>query len=170
MAAIFAAVDCTIDEAKNQGHSFLAYTNLKWLAKTNITATVPIPVRPGGFTGLTHTERYKHELKFKQYATYRKFDKAGVRLVQTIYNTTYFIDLQDSEGELIGYSTQQLLQRLEYTYIDTDDLEDNINDNEATCNLAYDPNEAREMYWNRLQQCQMIAADLQETITDNRLM
>ena len=26
------------------------------------------------------------------------------------------------------------------------------------------------MYWNRLQQCQLTATDLQETITDNRVM
>ena len=95
LAAIFATVDCTIDEAKNRGHSFLAYTNLQWLSKTNITATVPIPVRPGEFIGSTHTEKYKHEQKFKQYTIYRKVDKADVRLVQTIYNTTYFVDLQD---------------------------------------------------------------------------
>ena len=110
LAAIFATVNCTIDEAKNREHSLLAYTDLQWLPKTNITATVPIPVQPGEFTGSTHAERYKHELKFKQYATYRKVDKAGVRLVHTIYNTTYFLDLQDSECELIGYSIQQLLQ------------------------------------------------------------
>ena len=97
-------------------------------------------------------------------------DKAGVRLVQTIYNTTYFVDLQYLEGELIGYPIQQLPKHLEYTYIDIDDLEDEINDNEATLNLTYDPNEAPEMYWNRLQQCQMTAADLQEKITDNRVM
>ena len=87
-------------------------------------------------------------------------DTAGVRLVQTIYNTTYFVDLKDSEGGLIGYSIQKLLQHLEDTYIDIDDLEDEINDNKATLNLAYDPNEAPEMYWNRLQPCQMTAADL----------
>ena len=97
-------------------------------------------------------------------------DKAGVRLVQTIYNKTYFVDLQDSESELIGYSIQKLIKHLKDTYIDTDDLEDNINDNEATFNLAYDPNEAPEMYWNQLQQCQMTAADLQKTITNNRVM
>ena len=55
-------------------------------------------------------------------------DKAGVQLVQTIYNTTYFVDLQDSEGELIGYSIQQLLQHLKDTYIDVDNLEDEINE------------------------------------------
>ena len=91
-------------------------------------------------------------------------------MVQTIYNTTYFVDIQDSEGELIGYSIQQLLQHLEDTYIDIDDMEDIIKDNEATLNLAYDPNEAPEIYWNRLQKCQMTASDLQETITDNGVM
>ena len=50
-------------------------------------------------------------------------DKAGVRLVQTFYNTAYFVDLQDSEGKLIGYSIQKLLQHLEDTYIDIDYLE-----------------------------------------------
>ena len=91
-------------------------------------------------------------------------------MVQTIYNTKYFVYLQDSEGKLIGYSIQKRLQHLEDTYIDTDDLEDDINDHEATFNLAYDPNEALEIYWNQLQQCQMTAVDLQETITDNRVM
>ena len=91
-------------------------------------------------------------------------DKVGVRLVQTIYNKTYFVDLQDSEGEFIGYSIQQLLQHLEDTYIDTNDIEDDINDNEATFNLAYYPNEAQEMHWNRLQHCQMTATDLQEKL------
>ena len=61
LAAIFATVNFTIDEAKNRGHSFLAYTDLQWLAKMNITATVPIPVHPGEFTGSTHAEKYKHE-------------------------------------------------------------------------------------------------------------
>ena len=89
LAAIFATFDCTIDEAKNWGHSFLAYTDLQWLSKTNITATVPIPVLLGEFIGSTHAEKYKHEQKFKQYIIFRKVDKAGVRLVQTIYNTIY---------------------------------------------------------------------------------
>ena len=160
MAAIFATVYCTIYEAKNRRHLFLAYNNLQWLAKTNITATVLIPVHPGKFKGSTHTEKYRHEQKFKQYTIFRKVDTAGVRLVQTIYNTTYFVDLKDSEGRLIGYSIQKLLQHLEDTYIDIDDLEDEINDNKATLNLVYDPNEAPEMYWNRLQPCQMTAADL----------
>ena len=97
-------------------------------------------------------------------------DKASVRLVQTIYNTTYCLDLQDSEGKLIGYSIQQLLQHLKDTYIDIDDLEDKINEKNATFNLAYNPNEAPEIYWNRLQQCQMTAADLQETITNKIVM
>ena len=94
-------------------------------------------------------------------------DKAGVRLLQTIYNTTYFVDLQDLEGKLIGCSIQQLIQHLKDTYINTDNLEDYINYNEATFNIAYDPNEASEIYWNRLQQCQMTPADLQETITNS---
>ena len=149
---------------------FLAYIDLQWLAKTNITANVPIPVHPGELTGSTHTEKYKHEQKFKQYTIFRKADKAGFRLVQTIYNTTYVVDLQDSEGELIGYSIQKLLQHLEDTYIDIDNLEQKINDNEATLNLTYDPNEKPEMYWNHLQQCQMKAADLQEKNTNNRVM
>ena len=103
---------------------FLAYIDLQWLAKTNITANVPIPVHSGKFAGLTHAEKYKHEHKFKQYTIFRKVDKAGVRLVQTIYNTTYFVDLKYPECKLVGYSIQQLLQHLEDTYIDTDDLED----------------------------------------------
>ena len=49
-------------------------------------------------------------------------------------------------------------------------MEDEINDNEATLNLAYDHSKAPEMYWNRLQKCQMTAADLQETINNNRVM
>ena len=92
LVAIFATVNCTIDEAKNRGHSFLAYTNLHGLAKTNITATVPIPVHPGEFKGSTHAEKYKHEQKFKQYTIFRMVDKAGVQLLQTIYNTTCFVD------------------------------------------------------------------------------
>ena len=109
LVAIFATVNCTIDEAKNRGHSFLAYTDLQWLTKTNITATVPIPVHPGKFTGSTRAEKYKHEQKFKQYTIFRKVEKAGIRLVQTICNTTYFVDLQDLEGEIIGYFIHQLL-------------------------------------------------------------
>ena len=58
LAAIFATVNCTIDKAKNREHSLLAYTDLQWLPKTNITATVSIPVQPGEFTGSTHAERY----------------------------------------------------------------------------------------------------------------
>ena len=96
----------------------------------------------GKVTGLTHAEKYKHEQRFKQYTIFRKVDKAGVWLVQTIYNTTYFVDLQYSEGELIGYSIQQLLQHLKDTYININNLEDKINDNESILNLVYDPNEA----------------------------
>ena len=130
----------------------------------------PNPCSPGRVYRFNTRGKYKHEQKFKQYTIFRKVEKSGVRLVQTFYNTAYFVDLQDSEGELIGYSIQKLFQHLEDMYIDIDDLEDEINDNEATLNLAYDPNEAPEMYWNRLQQCYMTSADLQETITDNRVM
>ena len=85
------------------------------------------PCSTDKFTGSTRTEKYKHEQKFKQYTILRKANKAGVRLVHTMYNTTYFV--QDSEGELIEYFIQQLRQHLKDTYIGINNLEDEINNN-----------------------------------------
>ena len=71
----------------------------------------------------------------------------------------------------MGYTTKQLLTHLEETYIDLDELEEDIRANEALLSAAYDPNDSPQEYWARLQNCKRIAIELGDTnVDDVRLM
>ena len=71
----------------------------------------------------------------------------------------------------MGYTTKQLLTHLEETYVDLDELEEDIRANEALLSAAYDPNDSPQEYWARLQNCKRIAIELGDTnVDDVRLM
>ena len=162
--------ESTLAETKRYGHALLALTDTQWLEKAGVSALVPTPDHPGIFVGTEFADRVAYEHKFNQYNTYRRADKAGVRLLMTIYDKNYFVDLHDGQGQLIGHATKELLGHLEDTYVDPDDLEEEIQENEVILQADYDPNESTETYWARLKNCQRLATAMNEKMEDDKIM
>ena len=171
LAAFASDIVCELPQAAGHGHSFLCHTDRQWLAMHGVTDLVPVPTHPGPLVGTTHLDRHVNDVSYRQFMTYQKVDKACVRLLQTIYSNSFFVDLQDTQGQIMGYTTKELLAHLTEMYVDLDELEDDILANEALLSEAYDPNDSPQEYWAKLQNCKRLAIELGDTnINDVRLM
>ena len=83
----------------NHGHSFLIYTNIKYLSFGHTAAIIP-PTKPMVYTGFTTTNKYAYEEEQATYNTYKWHFDAVKRMIFYIFSETYFLALMGVFGHM----------------------------------------------------------------------
>ena len=135
----------------------------------NITLDVDI-TKPGTFTGTTHAERYIHEEEVRIYNTKETILKGDIRKLKYIFPPSVFLDLQNSQGLMVGKTRREIIAHLQKTYCDEEERETEIIKQEALLKSPYDPAELPQTYFALLQHARMILVSLKETIPDRKLI
>ena len=86
-----------------------------WLTLPNVTTDVLI-TKPGTFTGTTHAKRYVHDEYQRTYDTKATRQKGEVRMVKYIFRPAVFLDLQNSQGLMVGKMPQDIVDQLQDSY------------------------------------------------------
>jgi hypothetical protein len=79
----------------------------------------------------------------------------------------HFLELQDENGDIVGYSALELFDHLMDQYIQLEDVADQITVLHKILEQSYDPNEEPQVYYKSVQNS---LKSLDETIDDSTLI
>ena len=169
IATLLGDYPCTHADAQDYGHQFLIYDSAVWLTLPNVTMDVIIS-KPGTLTGTTHAERYVHEENQKIYTVKETHQKGAVRMLEHIFPPAVFLDLQNSQGLMVGKTPRQIIEHLQDSYCDAEEKEDESIKQEENLKITYDPADLPQAYFACLQHARIILVSLKETVQDRKLI
>ena len=126
---------------------------------------VETPTHPGKLTGNTNAAKYTYKEQLNQYHTFQAVDAAGVRLIHHIFDRQYFVDLEDGDGEILGYDVNYLLTHLDSTFTTIMDTRETLDNMDADLQKPFDLSEPPQGYWKHLQQCRYTSIKLEDTLS-----
>ena len=169
IAAVLGDYPCEAVGAEDYGHQFLIYSSAIWLTLDNITQEVVVN-KPATFTGNTHAERHIHDMKLKTYHEKEKHQKGAIRMIKYIFPSEVFIDLQNSQGLMVGKTPVEIMEHLKDTFCDDEEIEKEILMQEDNLKVKYNPAELPQAYFAKLQNAKTILMFLKETASDKKLI
>jgi hypothetical protein len=160
IASILTYHQCDIDESQDYGHAWIILENGAWLTKNNVTAAVPIPTKPKPFVGTTSAEKYIYKTALKNYTDYKTHSLGAIKMIKYIFDDTCFFDLEDDQGQMIGYTPHEIITHICDANVTTEDHDAEILDIEDRIREPYDPGEAPQVYFKLLQTCRILLIQL----------
>jgi hypothetical protein len=133
---------CEIEESQGYGHAWIILEIGAWLTKNNVTAAVPIPTKPQAFTGTTSAEKFIHKAALKTYTDYKTHSNGAIKMIKRIFDESCFLDLEDDQGQMIGYTPHQIITHICDENVTEEDHDDEILEIEDRTREKYDPGEA----------------------------
>jgi hypothetical protein len=160
IASILTFHQCDIDESQDYGHAWIILENGAWLTKNNVTAAVPIPIKPKPFVGTTSAEKYIYKTALKNYTDYKTHSLGAIKMIRYVFDDTCFFDLEDEQGQMIGYTPHEIITHICDANVTTEDHDAEILDIEDRIREPYDPSEAPQVYFKLLQTCRILLIQL----------
>lgn len=91
-------------------------------------------------------------------------------MLKYIFPSALFLDLQNSQGLMVGKTPRRIIAHLQNTYCEEEEQETEINKQEDKLKSPYDPAEFPQTYFSALQHARMILASLNEVFPDRKLV
>jgi predicted nuclease with TOPRIM domain len=82
----------------------------------------------------------------------------------------HFLELQDDNGDIIGYTAMQLLEHLMDQYVQPEDIADQITELHQILEQIYDPNDEPQVYYKAVQDARNTLESLNETVEESTLI
>jgi hypothetical protein len=82
----------------------------------------------------------------------------------------HFLELQDENGDIVGYSAIELFDHLMEQYEQPEDVADQITVLHKILEQSYDPNEEPQVYYKSVQDAKHSLESLNETIDGSTLI
>jgi hypothetical protein len=152
---------CEIEESQGYGHAWIILENGAWLTGNNVTAAVPISTKSPAFTGTTSAEKYIFKAALKNYTDYKTHSNGAIKMIKHIFDESCFLDLEDDQGQMIGYTPHQIITHICDANVTEEGHDDEILEIEDRIRENYDPGEAPQVYFKRLQTCRHLFIQLQ---------
>jgi hypothetical protein len=86
------------------------------------------------------------------------------------FKDCHFLELQDENGDIVGYSAIELFDHLTEQYVQPEDIADQITALHKILEQPYDPNEEPQVYYKSVQDAKHSLESLNETIDDSTLI
>lgn len=83
-------------------------------------------------------------------------------MLKYIFRPDVFLDLQNSQGLMVGKMPQDIVDQLQDSYCDEEEKEDEIIRQEDNLKVAYDPAEFPQTYFSHLQHPRIILIYLKQ--------
>jgi hypothetical protein len=161
---------CRSSHSRSWGHSYIVWSNSDWLKKRQVTSQIVPPTNPGAYGGTTHQLLEAHKAKQLAWKRYKLAQSATKKMIMHAFKDYHFLELQDENGDIVGYSAIELFDHLMEQYVQPEDIADQLTALHKILEQAYDPNEEPQVYYKLVQDAKHSLESLNETIDDSTLI
>jgi hypothetical protein len=161
---------CADPHTHDHGHSYIVWSTSEWLKKRQVTASIVPLTNPGSYRGTTHQPLEAHKAKQLAWKRYKLAQAATKKMTMHAFKDYHFLELQDENGDIVGYSTIELFDHLMDQYVQPEDGADQITALHKILEQSYDPNEEPQVYYKSVQDAKHSLESLHETIDNSALI
>jgi hypothetical protein len=134
----------------DHGHSYILWSNSDWLKKRQVTSQIIAPTNPGAYGGNIHQLLEIHKTQQLEWKRYKMAQAATKKMIMHVFKDYHFLELQDENGDIVGYTAIKLFDHLTDQYVQPEDLADQITALHKILEHPYDPNEEPQVYTTSL--------------------
>ena len=161
---------CADPETQDHGQSFLVWENSDWLKKRQVTNVIVPPPNPGVYGGTTHNALEVHRTANLAYKRYKEAEAAAKKMIMHAFKEHHFLELQDDNGDIIGYTARELFAHLIDQYVQLEDIADQVTELHKQLEQAYDPTDEPQVYYKAVQDAKLTLESLNQTVDDDTLI
>jgi hypothetical protein len=161
---------CADPETKDHGQSYLVWEEADWLKKRQVTAPIAPPPPMGIYSGTTHNALEVHRTAILAYKRYKEAQAAAKKMIMHAFKEHHFLELQDENGDVIGYTALELFAHLIDQYVQPEDVADQVTELHKQLEQAYDPTEEPQVYYKAVQDAKLTLESLNQTIEEETLI
>jgi hypothetical protein len=132
---------CADPRTHDHGHSYIVWSKSDWLKKRQVTSPIVPPTNPEAYGGTTHQLLEAHKAKQLAWKRYKLAQAATKKMIMHVFKDYHFLELQDENGDIVGYSAIELFDHLMEQYIQPEDVADQITALHKILEQSYDSNE-----------------------------
>jgi hypothetical protein len=169
LAAGYAQVPCELEGAGIHGYAWMVELDQIWIARKG-TSTVTAPTMPRRGTSYSVRERWEYNERLRDFTVYNHLMQEGKGKIIEWFGKAYFVDLHVNGLLPPDVTPRKLLQHLSDTYAQPRDHRRHMVTVEEKFDTAYDPRNAVEAYFMKLQEARSDAALLGQPYTDQQVM
>ena len=142
---------CADPSSKEHGQSYLIYDDIEWLKKKGVTDVVKPPTNPGTYGGTSHNALEVHKAVVLAWKRYKEAQSATKTMIMYAFKPHHFLELEDDNGDIIGFTAIELFDHLMDTYVQPEDVADQINALHKDLEQKYNPTEDPQVYYKAVQ-------------------
>jgi hypothetical protein len=161
---------CADPHTHDHGHSYFVWNNRDWLKKRQVTSPINPPTNPGAYDGTTHLKLEVHKAEQLAWRRYKLAQAATKKMIMHAFKEYHFLELQDDNGDIVGYTAIELFDHLLDQYVQPEDVADQITEIHKILEQTYDPTEDPQVYYKAVQDARQTLASLNEIIDDSTLI
>jgi hypothetical protein len=161
---------CADPQTHDHGHSYIVWSKSDWLKKRQVTSQIIPPTNPGAYGGNTHQLLEIHKTKQLAWKRYKLAQAATKKMIMHAFKDYHFLELQDENGDIVGYTAMELFDHLMDQYVQPEDIADQITALHKILEQPYDPNEEPQVYYKSVQDAKNTLESLNEIIDDATLI
>jgi hypothetical protein len=140
------------------------------LKKRQVTSPITPPANPGVYAGNTHLLLEIHRKEQLAWKRYKLAQAATKKMIFHAFKDYHFLELQDDNGDIIGYTAMELFDHLMDQYVQPEDVANQITALHQILEQNYDPNEEPQVYYKAVQDARNTLESLNETVKESTLI
>ncbi|OEU18651.1 hypothetical protein FRACYDRAFT_236930 [Fragilariopsis cylindrus CCMP1102] len=161
---------CADPATHDHGHSYIVWDATEWSKKRLVTSQITPPTNPGEYTGATHNAHEIHKAKLLAWKRYKLAQAATLKMIMHAFKDYHFLELQDNNGDVVGYTAIELFQHLMDQYVRPEDVADQVTALHKVLEQQYDPTEEPQVYYKLVQDARNTLESLNESIDEATLI
>ena len=144
-------VVCADPQTHDHGHSYIVWDNSDWLKKRQVTSQIIPPTSPGVYGGHTYQLLEIHKASQLAWRRYKLAQAATKKMIMHAFKDYHFLELQDDNGDIVGYIAIELFDHLMDQYVQPEDVADQVTILHKILEQDFDPNEGPQVYYKAVQ-------------------
>ena len=161
---------CADPQTQDHGHSYIVWSNSDWLKKRQVTSQIIPPTNPGIYGGNTHQLLEIHKTATLAWRRYKLAQAATKKMIMHAFKDYHFLELQDDNGDVVGYTAIELFDHLMDQYVQPEDVADQVTALHKILEQDFDPNEEPQVYYKAVQDARNTLHSLNQTVDDETLI
>ncbi|OEU06232.1 hypothetical protein FRACYDRAFT_255587 [Fragilariopsis cylindrus CCMP1102] len=161
---------CADPQTQDHGHSYIVWSNSDWLKKRQVTSQIMPPTNPGIYGGNTHQLLEIHKTATLAWRRYKLAQAATKKMIMHAFKDYHFLELQDDNGDIVGYTAIELFDHLMDQYVQPEDVADQVTALHKILEQDFDPNEEPQVYYKAVQDARNTLHSLNQTVDDETLI
>ena len=142
---------CADPQTQDHGHAYIVWSNSKWLKEQQVTLQIIPPTNPEEYGGTTHNAHEIHKAKLLAWKRYKLAQAATKKMIMHAFKDYHFLELQDDNGDIVGYTAMELFDHLMDQCFKLEDVADQVAALHKILEQEYGPTEAPQVYYKLVQ-------------------